>query len=281
MERYWLFDKDIFVKVFSKILSQRNASKNYFFHYSASLFLSNIEPSKIYEYFEADFELFSKLYFFAHKKLSHMDYNNKYFYYFLQKSETFKFQFINFFLDELRNYRDIPSNYFELWNFDNSELIIKEIFEAIYLEYRKSYFPLTKLQKLFVIEKDEIDKQNSFLFDLIESKICDKEYMLFLFEIIKEFPIVRKQIFVIKILNLNISFDIFSEIKFNTSIEISHGSFVPNIKCKIDFWKQIESAVKKTADNIEHFEFISKKIALLNRSLEEELKRNYLDSVYN
>lgn len=283
LERYWLFDKDIFVKVYSKILSQRDASKNSFFHYSASLFLSNIEPCKMYEYFEADFELFSKLYFFAHKKLSHMDHNNKYFYYFLQKSETFKFQFINFFLDELRNYRDIPSNYFELWNFDNSESIIMEIFEAIYLEYRNSYFSLEKLKKLFVVKKDDIktiDKQNSFLFDLIEAKICDKEYMLFLFNIIKEFNNDRKQIFIQKILELNISFSIFSELKFNSSIEMSHGSFSPNIKAKITLWKNIQSSVKKTIDNIEHFDFISKKILTLQKALEEELKRNYLDSIF-
>lgn len=212
-----------------------------------------------------------------------MDHNNKYFYYFLQKSETFKFQFINFFLDELRNYRDIPSNYFDLWNFDNAESIIMEIFEAIYLEYRNSYFSLEKLKKLFVVKKDDIktiDKQNSFLFDLIEAKICDKEYMLFLFNIIKEFNNDRKQIFIQKILELNISFSIFSELKFNSSIEISNGSFVPNIKAKITLWENIQSSVKKTIDNIEHFDFISKKIFTLKKALEEELKRNYLDSIF-
>ena len=51
--------------------------------------------------------------------------------------------------------------------------------------------------------------------------------------IIKEFNNDRKQIFIQKILELNISFSIFSELKFNSSIEMSHGSFSPNIKAKI------------------------------------------------
>ena len=40
LERYWLFDKDSFVKVYSKILSQRDASKNSFFHYRFCLLLN-------------------------------------------------------------------------------------------------------------------------------------------------------------------------------------------------------------------------------------------------
>ena len=61
---------------------------------------------------------------------------------------------------------------------------------------------------------------------------------------------------------------------------MSHGSFSPNIKAKITLWKNIQSSVKKTIDNIEHFDFISKKILTLQKALEEELKRNYLDSIF-
>lgn len=61
---------------------------------------------------------------------------------------------------------------------------------------------------------------------------------------------------------------------------MSHGSFSPNIKAKITLWKNIQSSVKKTIDNIEHFDFISKKINSLERALDEELKRNYLDSIF-
>lgn len=283
IENYLRFDNEVFVKLYSKLFLLKEKSKNSYYYYLTSLFLSDVAPTKLFMYFKTDLKLLSNLYFDAYKQISHIDYDNKYFYYFLQNSDDFKFQFINYIIGELISYRDIPYNFFDIWNLDNSEFIILYILDSVYKEYTNSFCSVEKLKGLFIAKNGDaklIKKQNSFLLNIIESKICDKNYLLFLFNIIKEFNNDRKQIFIQKILELNISFSIFSELKFNSSIEMSHGSFSPNIKAKITLWKNIQSSVKKTIDNIEHFDFISKKINSLERALDEELKRNYLDSIF-
>lgn len=284
---YFLKYEDIekgFVTNVVKIILERESSTSRVARTLSLMFNPNTNLHKnLNTLFSSNFTLLEKAYIAVDEVEQHTDYDGTTFsilldndYKFIERYLNEKIDKKNHFhpYDESRDYSFVwlRNDYIEIMHHFTSFIFGKKD-KGLYDDYYKVFFNKNEKPQT---DSSIIEKQNSFLLKEIKTKFDKKDYMRFLFNVIVDFPHIRKLMFYETFLNKNKKFEDFENLPYEAFISVYSGSTVPILQNKIDFYEKIIQLCN-SVELLKHRQYMEQRIQRIRIEIQHEKKRDFTE----
>ncbi|HEX8721849.1 MAG TPA: hypothetical protein VF736_14535 [Pyrinomonadaceae bacterium] len=277
-------DEAVVIRV-TRTLVNRAGGEPGFGHALSDIFSSLSDIGKrLPELFRGEVGLLKQAYLVACEAESSTDYDGHAFNVLLDLDVGFGAEWVAwvFGRKERPSRRDDSRDYSFIWRRADHPVVMEGIIDAIHSEgrgriqfdpYLKVFFTLAEgtpdLQAL-------CDRQDSFLDDLIERRHADRESMLMLFDVIRDFPPGRRQQRIATFLGRNQELDAFVRLSLEPGTWVGwRGSGVPMLQGRVDFLESLLPLLN-TVELLGHKQHVESLIERLRDNIEREKRRNFM-----
>jgi hypothetical protein len=177
---------------------------------------------------------------------------------------------------------DDSRDYNFLWKRDDIEAIMNSVIAQILArEKEKGYLGDQILKGFFCVNdrrpspSENIEKQDTFLLNLIRGNAQNQEMMNIIFRAIAHFEPERRKKFVSIFLSHNQNFSHFENLLLEPDSWGWSGSAVPVISGRIEYWQSLLPLVD-SVDLLDHRRLIEERIQGLQRYMESEKKADFI-----
>ncbi len=279
LKAYYIIDKDIYLKVVRLVTRRASVSKN-FIHGLRHLFDGKHELGTI---LNNDFNLIEHTYFLLDQYGQSFDYNGEVFNQLLE-NDLF---FINRYLDYKFSDKKVLSKYDEnrsfafLWKRDDVNTIMDMIIQYIvdekidffHFDYLSVFFRKPHDNSIDILEVDSIQKE--YLLNFIQNNYLDTAKTEYIFNFIAGLSLKDRKVFILEFLRLNQNYNDFEKIPIVAHSNSWTGSAVPMYQRKKDNLLDLLNEIHG-ADYLEHRKRIENYIKYLDRQIEDEKKKDFL-----
>lgn len=228
-------------------------------------------------------DLLKDIWFYEIEYNKNIDSDDFYFETFISNSHDFIFQYLEFLYTKNKNPSEHTShpNFTHIWTLDNYKEIMERVLEYIHSKEEISYV-YSFVNTFFSIKetktgltKDHIrEKQIVFLKSFIDEHHSDIDLMSFLFEPIKSYFGQEMPGLTLRLLKLENSEKVFSNIEFDPNIYSGGRTFVTAYERAMGFWVKLQEKLN-TPDLITARLYVSDKIDYWKRRIKNEHERDF------
>jgi hypothetical protein len=238
---------------------------------------------EILQSFSEDLSLLEDAYLTLDKVEAHADFDGRTFSRILDSDPAFTDKYIDdmYKRKEWVSTHDDHRDYSFIWKRGDYEKVMNRISQRVFEhEQDKHYFSYLSAffgkEKNWAPDSHVTERQDIFLGRLIFERHGDREFMLFLFSTIADFPADRRCFHITTFLKHNNNFEDFKELPLEPLIWSYSGSAVPMLQGKIDYYESLIS-VCNTIDFLKHRQFLEQKISYLRTEIEREKKKDFTE----
>lgn len=285
--KYAVLDPSVLINVIKIIFAKIN-KKDDFAHALGMVFNPYLEiSSKIPEIFYNDFDFLKKLYLLAEEAGKCDDYDNQVLDYIINEDADFVIEYINSKFKNSKNKwissNEDHKNYTFIWMKDDYVKIMDRVVHCIYENEKDNFlYSDSYLRTFFAVNcKDEslklkiVDFQNDYIKGIIRGQNKDIEFMAFIFNMISNFELGRRLIFIEDFIKENTILDHFERIPLEPSVWSYQGSKIPLLQRRVDFWESV-LRLMNIVELLPHKQHVERKIHSLRSQIECEKKRDFM-----
>ena len=245
------------------------------------MFNNNYKASELCSFFENDLDLLFEIYFLNIPHDNIFDYEGKYFIYFLDHHEIFRYKTEKLIIDQTidPNYIDslpdiikfvIQSEYFE------------EILNIIFDKLAKTLVFDYQIERLSILFSTDFARTKQYVHDFIDKNFNSEKHIKILFLALINFDWNTKHEFIIYLINKNDSFELFSELELRGFLGVTTtGGFVAEYEAELRFWENLLKDMPDGINFIKHRQFCSTRIQRTKKTIEnEKIREKYTKRLF-
>ena len=285
VEKYARADPEIVVKVTETVVG-RCATAPAAAHALSDLFNFHTEISKrLAVLFAARVPLLQAAYVLVAQFRDYSDYDGSGFNVLLDLNPNFAVEYCEWMFAEREGFEwpDHERDFSFIWNRDDHREIITSVLLRLFeLEQAEPLLFESFATRFFLNHSDEEfaesirPLQDDLLGELVQANAHDRQFIVFLFEIIKNLSHERRYALVEVFLNENTRLDDFEALSIEPTSWSAHGSWVPVLQRRIEFHESLLRLMNR-ATLLGHRELIEGRISTLRTTVEEEKKKDFVE----
>ena len=276
--RYRFLDEKVIIQVIDILIERSVENLNYSRSF-LNLFSPYSEINKIIsELLKSDLSLLKQAYFLGLKLDPYLD-DGKTFAHILEVDSSFLLDYIDWVHNkDERIRRDDFCDFSCVWKGSNYKKLMYEAIERIYNYEKVSLWQIAS--SFFILSAEEKDtdllqeRQYQFLKVLIEQRYSDIKFMMFIFEIITNLPLSRKQLLAV-FLDHNRSFEDFRHLPLEPDFWSCNGSAVPMYRKRAEYFESLLPLLSKI-EFLQHRQHLERIVQEIREIIENEKKRDFL-----
>lgn len=283
--KYAVADPEILVKVTETVVG-RCATAPAAAHALSDLFNSHAEVSKrVPELFAARVPLLQAAYVLVVQLRDYGDYDGSGFNVLLDLNPNFAIEYCDWMFAEREDF-EWPAHerdFSFIWKRDDHRKIVTSVLRRLFeLEQAEPFLFESFAARFFLNHSDEEfaesirPLQDDLLSELVKAHAHDREFVVFLFGIIKNFSPERRYALVEAFLNENTTLEDFEALSIEPTSWSAQGSWVPVLQRQIEFHESLLRLMNRAA-LLGHRELIERQISELRTRVETEKKRDFME----
>lgn len=283
--KYWHLDRRVFVRITNAII-RKSGQDPLFGHSLSLLFNPHLEVNKrIIEFYRGNSDLLKKAFFCVLEVDPHADYDGTSMGKILDVDPNFMADYIHWIYGKKKwvSKYDDSRNYSFLWRQDGYPDTIARIVDCVLAnELKEGMLFGTYLETFFALREATIDKdlikerQNKFIESLIKRQHQNASLMKLIFLLITSFEPERRRSCIAHFIAHNKKFVDFKSLALEPRSQSWSGSRVPVLKKSVEYFESL-LPIFNTSDLLEHKQMIEYHISSLQKQLEYEKKRDFID----
>ncbi len=124
--------------------------------------------------------------------------------------------------------------------------------------------------------KEKIEeRQNDFIFRLIDGWNEELYVMEYVFETIAKFAAERRRVFIKYFLQQNTDIDVFIRLQLEPHSWMSFGSRVPTLQGRVDYWNSL-LPLMNSVELLQHRQYVKQKVQSLYLEIEQETRSDFI-----
>lgn len=284
LENYFFIKPTILIEIIGIVLDRTKEEEKNFIGAICDIFNIHSNIFKNLEtYFIDNLQLLKNIYLLCLENNKNHDYDSSV----LNKILTIDNSFIEEYINHIFNKEsyissyDIANDFLIIWDRYDYEEVIFKIVDTLFDIKQNTYISGDSLKAFFEYEKNnEIkEKVNGFIKNLIQKYSENEKYLIFIFELISEYPYEKRKEFVEYFLNCNQSFEIFDKLSLEPSQWSWEGSRVPMLEKEKEYFESILS-ILSDIKLLKHKQKIKEIIEWKKKDIEKEKRNDFMSDDY-
>lgn len=285
--KYLSLDQKVVAKVVSKVLEKVEEDPR-FAYALTMLFNPHTDVAKrLPELFSEDLDLLKRAYLIVEGTQHHGDYLGKVFDQLLDLDSDFITEYIAWKYENAEHgwlsSHDDHRDYSFVWSRSDHQDIMDRVVDCAYGHEQDHLVSIDPYLKTFfqpVGEGSEAKgktraRQDAYLLGLIDERSEDNELMVYLFELIAQFPPARRCQFVEQFVQKNQSVAAFERLPLEPRSSSWSGSRVPALQKRVSFWESL-LPIMNTVELLSHKQCIERRIQSLQDRIKQEKKKDFI-----